>query len=65
MDRGFAPGLVGQVGTDDIAVSVVNPSEVRTEFGKQYRDETPEERFDTDKVTGPRAVADAITFTAR
>lgn len=63
--RGFALSLAGQVGTDDIAVSVVNPSEVRTEFGKEYRDKTSEERFDPDEVTGPRAVADAIAFTAR
>jgi len=34
--RGFAKSLAGQVGTDDIAVSIVNPSEVRTEFGKEF-----------------------------
>lgn len=63
--RGFALSLAGQVGTDDVGVGVVNPSEVRTEFGKEYRDRTSEERFGPDEVTGPRAVAEAIAFTAR
>jgi len=63
--RGFAKSLAGQVGTDDIAVSIVNPSEVRTEFGKEFREQTSEERYERDEVTGPRAVADAIAFAAR
>ncbi|PGF17769.1 short-chain dehydrogenase [Natrinema sp. CBA1119] len=63
--RGFAKSLAGQVGTDDIAVSIVNPSEVRTEFGKEFRERTSEERYEQDEVTGPRAVADAIAFAAR
>lgn len=63
--RGFAKSLAGQVGTDDIAVSIVNPSEVRTEFGKEFRERTSEERYEPDEVTGPRAVADAIAFAAR
>ena len=63
--RGFAKSLAGQVGTDDIAVSIVNPSEVRTEFGKEFREQTSKERYERDEVTGPRAVADAITFAAR
>ncbi|WP_254525893.1 SDR family oxidoreductase [Natrinema caseinilyticum] len=63
--RGFAKSLAGQVGTDDIAVSIVNPSEVRTEFGKEYREKTSEERFEPGEVTGPRAIAEAIAFAAR
>ncbi|MFB1064570.1 SDR family oxidoreductase [Natrinema sp. H-ect4] len=63
--RGFAKSLAGQVGTDDIAVSIVNPSEVRTEFGKEFREQTSKERYEQDEVTGPRAVADAIAFAAR
>ena len=63
--RGFAKSLAGQVGTDDIAVSIVNPSEVRTEFGKEFREQTSKERYERDEVTGPRAVADVITFAAR
>lgn len=63
--RGFAKSLAGQVGTDDIAVSIVNPSEVRTEFGKEFREQTSEERYERGEVTGPRAVADAIAFAAR
>lgn len=31
--RGFAHSLQGQVGGDGVAVSVIDPSEVRTEFG--------------------------------
>jgi len=65
VDPGFAKSLAGQVGTDDIAVSIVNPSEVRTEFGKEFREQTSEERYERDEVTGPRAVADAIAFAAR
>lgn len=63
--RGFAKSLAGQVGTDNIAVSIVNPSEVRTEFGKEFREETSEERYKPNEVTGPRAIADAIAFAAR
>ncbi|PGF13972.1 short-chain dehydrogenase [Natrinema sp. CBA1119] len=63
--RGFAKSLAGQVGTDDIAVSIVNPSEVRTEFGKEFRERISKERYEQDEVTGPRAVADAIAFAAR
>lgn len=62
--RGFALSLAGQVGTDDVAVSIINPSEVRTEFGKEFRSKTSEERFDPDEVTGPKAIADAIVFAA-
>jgi len=65
--RGFALSLAGQVGDDDVAVTVVNPSEVRTEFGKEYRedDELAKERFDPADVTNPEDVAEAIAFAAR
>lgn len=63
--RGFAHSLAGSVGTDDVGVTVINPSEVRTEFGKEYRDAVSEERYDPDEVTEPETVADAIAFAAR
>ena len=65
--RGFALSLAGQVGDDDVAVTVVNPSEVRTEFGKEFREEEElsKERFDPADVTNPEDVAEAIAFAAR
>ncbi|ELZ46998.1 oxidoreductase (short-chain dehydrogenase family) protein [Halorubrum coriense DSM 10284] len=33
--RGFAHSVAAQVGDDGVAVSVINPSEVRTEFGSE------------------------------
>ncbi len=61
--RGFARSLAGSVGKDDIGVTVVNPTEVRTEFGSE--DDAPsEERFDPGEVTEPDEVAEAIAFAA-
>ncbi|WP_020657255.1 SDR family oxidoreductase [Natronorubrum tibetense] len=62
--RGFALSLAGAVGSDGIGVSIINPTEVRTEFGKEYRDEISQERFDPDEVTNPKAIAEAIAFAA-
>jgi NADP-dependent 3-hydroxy acid dehydrogenase YdfG len=59
--RGFAMSLAAQVGEDDIGVTVVNPSEVRTEF--ESADGTPfAEVFDEGEVTEPEEVADAVAF---
>mgnify|MGYP005862403717 CR=1 FL=1 len=59
--RGFAHSVSAQVGDEGVAVSVVNPSEVRTEFGSE--DGTPsEERFEPGTVTEPSEVAEAIAF---
>lgn len=63
--RGFAHSLSGAVGTDEIGVTVINPSEVRTEFGKEYRDEISEDRYEPNEVTEPETIADAIAFTAQ
>ncbi|MEZ3164273.1 SDR family oxidoreductase [Halorubrum sp. RMP-47] len=61
--RGFAHSVAAQVGDDGVAVSVVNPSEVRTEFGSE--DGEPfEERFEPGSVTEPEEVAEAIAFAA-
>ncbi|MDZ5812075.1 SDR family oxidoreductase [Halorubrum sp. AD140] len=61
--RGFAHSVAAQVGDEGVAVSVVNPSEVRTEFGDE--DGEPfEERFEPGAVTEPEEVAEAIGFAA-
>lgn len=60
--RGFAHSLAGTVGDEDVAVTVVNPTEVRTDIG----DDAPmKERHDPGEVTEPETVADAIAFAAR
>lgn len=62
--RGFAHSVEADVGADGVGVSVVNPSEVRTEFGGDY-DETFEERFEPGEVTEPAEIAEAIVFCAQ
>ncbi len=61
--RGFAQSVSAQVGDDGVAVSVINPSEVRTEFGSD--DGEPfEERFEPGTVTEPAEIAEAVAFAA-
>jgi NADP-dependent 3-hydroxy acid dehydrogenase YdfG len=59
--RGFARSVEASVGPDGVAVTVVNPSEVRTEFGDAVG-ESFEERFEEGEVLEPEEVADAVTF---
>ncbi|WP_123622420.1 SDR family oxidoreductase [Halorubrum sp. CSM-61] len=59
--RGFAHSVAAQVGDEGVAVSVVNPSEVRTEFGSEDGDPF-EERFEPGTVTEPEEIAEAIAF---
>lgn len=62
--RGFAMSLAGSCADDEIATTVINPSAVRTEYGKQFR--TPnKDRWDEGEVTEPEDVADAIAFAAK
>jgi hypothetical protein len=61
--RGFAHSVEAQVGSDDVGVTVVNPTEVRTEFGSEYG-EPFEERFEEGEVVEPSEVAAAIVFAA-
>lgn len=61
--RGFAQSVSAQVGDDDVGVTVVNPSEVRTEFGSEYG-ESFQERFDEGEVTEPEEIAEAIRYAA-
>ncbi|KAB1194050.1 SDR family NAD(P)-dependent oxidoreductase [Haloferax sp. MBLA0076] len=61
--RGFAHSLEGQVGDADVGITVVNPSEVRTEFGSEDG-EAFEVRFESGEVTEPEEIANAIRFAA-
>lgn len=57
--RGFARSLAAQ--ESGVGVTVVNPAEVRTEFGAE--DEAPaKERLGPDEASSPEEVADAIAF---
>ncbi len=62
--RGFALSLSAQVGDEDVAVTVVNPSEVRTEFASESGSSF-QERFEPGEVTEPDDVAEAIVFAAK
>lgn len=62
--RGFAHSLAGTVGGDGVGVTVVNPTEVRTEIGGG--DAAPmQDRYEPGEVTEPETVAAAIAFAAR
>ena len=61
--RGFAHGVEGQSGPDGVGVTVVNPTEVRTEFGGSDGDSFAE-RFEPGEVSEPEEIADAIGFAA-
>ncbi len=60
--RGFAHSLAGTVGDDGVAVTVVNPTEVRTEIGP---DTAMKDRFAPGETTEPETVGEAIAFAAR
>lgn len=62
--RGFAKSVSADAGDDDVAVTVINPSEVRTEFGGEDS-EAFEERFDEGEVSEPEEIADAVVFAAQ
>ncbi len=59
--RGFALSVEAGAGSDGVAVTVVNPSEVRTEFGSETG-ESFEERFEEGEVLEPGEVAEAVVF---
>lgn len=59
--RGFALSLSAQVGDEDVAVTTINPSEVRTEFG----DTAFKELFDEGEVSEPEEIAEAVVFSAK
>jgi short-subunit dehydrogenase len=60
--RGFAKSVSGQVGEDDVGVTVVNPAAVRTEFDLDGTSQA--ERFAPGEVVEPAEVAEAIAFAA-
>lgn len=62
--RGFAHSIAGAEGQHDVAVTVVNPSTVRSEFGSAYR-EPNTEKFEPGTVTESIDVAEAISFAAQ
>lgn len=59
--RGFAHSIESIVGKEGVAVSLINPSEVRTDIpdedGKAYKN-----RFGSDEVLDPEEVARAVLF---
>lgn len=61
--KGFAHSIEAVVGKDGVAVTLINPSEVRTEIeseeGERYKN-----KFDEGEVTDPEEVAEAIVFAA-
>lgn len=61
--RGFAHSVEASVGDEGVAVTVINPTEVRTEFGAASG-ESFEERFEEGEVTEPEEIADAVVFAA-
>jgi len=61
--RGFAKSVSADVGEDDVAVTIVNPSEVRSEFAADSG-ESFEERFEPGEVSDPEEIAAAVAFAA-
>ncbi|MCH7660304.1 MAG: SDR family oxidoreductase [Euryarchaeota archaeon] len=61
--RGFAHSVEASVGDDGVAVTVINPTEVRTEFGSASG-ESFEERFEENEVSEPEEIAEAVVFAA-
>ncbi|WP_336363728.1 SDR family oxidoreductase [Halalkalicoccus salilacus] len=61
--RGFAHSVEASVGDEGVAVTVINPTEVRTEFGADTG-ESFAERFEQGEVTEPEEIAEAVVFAA-
>lgn len=61
--KGFAHSIEAVVGKDGVAVTLINPSEVRTEIqsedGEAYKN-----KFNENEITNPEEVAEAIVFAA-
>ena len=60
---GLARSLEASVGDEGVAVTTVNPTEVRTEFGSEDGDPF-EERFEESEATDPADIAEAVAFAA-
>lgn len=61
--RGFAQSVEGQVGNDGVAVTLINPTEVRTEIGGNEGNSIAD-RFDEEDILEPAEVGDAVVFVA-
>lgn len=59
--RGFALSLAGDVGSDDIAVTVINPTEVLTEIDTA-QDSPGKEVFDQERSATPAEIAENVAF---
>lgn len=59
--RGFAKSVAAEAGEDGVGVTVVNPSEVRTEF-ETTEGTTFAEHFEEGEASEPEEIAEAITF---
>ena len=62
--RGFAKSVSADVGEDDVAVTTINPAEVRSEFASETG-ESFKDRFDEGAVSEPAEIADAVRFAAK
>ena len=62
--RGFAKSVSADAGEDDVAVTTVNPAEVRSEFASETG-ESFEDRFNEGAVSEPAEIADAVRFAAK
>ncbi|QPV64010.1 hypothetical protein I7X12_05105 [Halosimplex litoreum] len=51
------------VGEDDVAVTTIDPAEVRSEFASESG-ESFEERFEKGEASEPTEIADAVRFAA-
>lgn len=63
--RGFTLSLAGQIGSDDIGVTIVHPSEVRTELGGSEERRPTKDRYEPGEITEPEDVAETIAFAAK
>ena len=61
--RGFSMSLAGSCAEDGIGTTVINPSAVRTEYGKEFRTAN-KDRWDEGEVTEPEDIAEAVAFAA-
>lgn len=62
--RGFALSLAAQVGGENVAVSTINPTGVRTEFGSEFGT-TNKERFDEGEYLEPEAIGRAVAYVSK
>jgi NADP-dependent 3-hydroxy acid dehydrogenase YdfG len=60
----FAKSLSAQIGDSGVAVTVVNPSEVRTDFNSE-EGTAFKEAFEEGSVTEPESIAEGILFAAK